>query len=81
MSLVTRSSRSSLTELGLADVDQHVGVGAVAHRQVVVVPAVVVLYGLLLGASRHHIIVELAPLVRGGWRKEEAEVWERWKEG
>lgn len=58
----------SLTQLGLADVDQHVGVGAVAHRQVVVVPAVVVLDGLLLGAPRHHIVVKLAPLrgVGGG---------------
>lgn len=29
-------------------------------------PAVVVLDGLLLGAPRHHVVVELAPLVRGG---------------
>lgn len=40
-----------LTELGLTDVDQHVRVGAVADGEVIVVSAVVVFYGLLLGAS------------------------------
>lgn len=46
------------------DVDEHVGVGAVAHgeRHVLVVAAVVVLDGLLLRAARHHVVVELAPL-------------------
>lgn len=45
-----RRGSASLTELGLTDVDQHVRVGAVAHREVIIVSAVVVLYGLLLGA-------------------------------
>ena len=43
--------RERRTELGLPDVDQHVGVSAVPHREVVVVAAIVVLYGLLLGAA------------------------------
>lgn len=42
--------RCPLTQLGLPDVDQHVCVGAVAHRQVIVVSAIVVLYGFLLSA-------------------------------
>jgi hypothetical protein len=47
----TRRGRVRRTELGLPDVHQHVGVGAVAHREVVVMAAVVVLDGLLLGAA------------------------------
>ena len=39
-----------LTELGFPDVDQHVGIGAVPDREVVIMAAIVVLYGLLLGA-------------------------------
>lgn len=39
-----------LTEPGLPDVHQHVGVGAVPHGEVVVVAPVVVLDGLLLRA-------------------------------
>lgn len=52
----------ALTELGLADVDQHVGVGAVPHGQVVVVAPVVVLDGFLLCAPGHHVVVKLTPL-------------------
>lgn len=57
------------TELGLPDVDQHVGVGAVPHGQVVVVPAVVVLDRLLLRAPRHNVVIEFTPLGRKFYRK------------
>ena len=54
----------------LADVDQHVGVGAVADRQVqlLVLAAEVVVDRLLPRTPRHHVVVELTPLVtkRGG---------------
>lgn len=61
--------RGTRTELGLPDVDQHVGVGAVPHGQVVVVPAVVVLDRLLLGAPRHNVVIEFTPLARKFYRK------------
>lgn len=64
--MITERTR---TELGLPDVDQHVGVGAVPHGQVVVVPAVVVLDRLLLGAPRHDVVVEFTPLGRKFYRK------------
>lgn len=51
-----------LTQPGLPDIDQHVGVGAVPDRQVIVVAPVVVLNGLFLRAPRHHIIIEFTPL-------------------
>lgn len=57
-----RAGARALTELGLADVDQHVGVGAVPHGQVVVVAPVVVLDGFLLRAPGHHVVVKLTPL-------------------
>lgn len=39
-----------LTKLGLPDVDQHICIGAVAHRQVIIMSTIVVLYGFFLGA-------------------------------
>lgn len=57
-----REMKTSLTELGLPNVDQHVGVGTVTYGEVIVVSAVVVFYGLLFGASRHHVVVEFTPL-------------------
>lgn len=63
------STERTRTELGLPDVDQHVGVGAVPHGQVVVVPPVVVLDRLLLRAPRHYIVIEFTPLRRKFHRK------------
>lgn len=52
----------ALTDGAVPDVDQHVGVGAVAtDRHVVLRAPEVVVDGLLLGAARDHVVVELAP--------------------
>ena len=47
---------------GLLDVDQHVGVGAVPRgHHLLPLPTKVVVNSLLLGASRDHVVVKLAP--------------------
>lgn len=59
-----RDPPALLTQLGLPDVDQHVGVGAVPDGQVIVVAPVVVLDRFLFRTPGHHVIVEFTPLER-----------------
>lgn len=68
-----------LTELWLTNVDQHVCVGAVAHWEVIVMSTIVVLYGLLLGASRHNVIIKLTPLEKKRKHDRERGRWKLWK--
>lgn len=53
-----------LTQLGLPDVDQHVCIGAMAHWEIVVMSAIVVLYGFFLSAPWHDIVIKFTPLMR-----------------
>lgn len=51
-----------LTHCALPYVHQHVGIGTMLHREILIMTTKVVVNGFLFGTPGHHIIIKLAPL-------------------
>lgn len=51
-----------LTDVRLANVNEHISVGTLAHNDVIIVTPKVVFNGFILFTPRHDIIVEFKPL-------------------